>query len=90
MIQIAKVIKKFNEDLNGEEKLLKRDEKKFENKVLELIAQKIAIHQLDLSTILISMETSCNNVTSLFSKLYDTSNFNKEIRDNISKIDEDL
>ena len=57
---------------------------------MELIAQKIAIHQVDLSTILGSLETSCNNVTSLLGKLYDTSIFTKEIKGKLSKIDEDL
>ena len=69
---------------------MQRAEKKFENKVLELIAQKIAIHQLELSTILGSLETSYNNVTSLFSELYDTSIFTRCIKDKLSKIDEDL
>ena len=36
------------------------------------------------------METSTNNVTSLFSKLCDTSIFTQEIKDKIFKIDEDL
>ena len=73
-----------------EEKLLQRAENKFENKVLELASKKITIHQVDLSTILGSLETSCNNVTSLLGKLYDTSIFTKEIKDKLSKIDEDL
>ena len=53
-------------------------------------AQKIDIHQVDLSTILGSLETSCNNVTSLLCKLCDTSSFTKEIRDKLSKVNEDL
>ena len=57
---------------------------------MELIVEKIVIHQVDLSTILSSLETSCNNVTSLFGKLYDTSTFTNEIKDKLSKIDEDL
>ena len=57
---------------------------------MKLIAQQIAIHLVELSTILGSLETSCNNVTSLFGKLYETSNFTKEIEDKLSKIDEDL
>ena len=69
---------------------MQRAEKKFENKVLELVAQKISIHKVELSTILSSLETSCNNVTSLFSKLCDISIFTKEIKEKLSKIDEDL
>ena len=57
---------------------------------MELISQNIGIHQVDLSTILGSLETSCNNVTSLFDKLCDTSILTKDIKDNFSEIDEDL
>lgn len=46
LIQLAKVVHKFNEDVNGQDKLLQRAEKKFENKVLEHIAQKIYMHQV--------------------------------------------
>ena len=67
-----------------EDKLLQRAEKKFENKVLELIAQQIAIHQVELSTILGSMETSCNNVPLLFKKLYNISTFTNAIIDKLS------
>ena len=79
-----------NEDLNWQEKLLQREEKNFEKNFLELVAQKIEIHQVDLSTILGSLETSCNNVTSLFGKLCDTSIFTNEIKDKLLKIDEYL
>ena len=90
LVQLAEVVHKFNEDLNGQEKLLQRAERKFENKVLEQVAQKIGIYQVDLSTILSSLETFVNNVTSLFRKLCDTSSFTQEIKDKLSKIDEDL
>ena len=43
LVQLAKVVQKFNEDMNGKEKLLERAEIKFENKVLELVAHNIAI-----------------------------------------------
>ena len=65
-------------------------ERKFENKVLELVAQKISINQVELSTILVTLETYVNNVVSLFAKLSDTSNFTKEIKDKLAKIDEDM
>ena len=58
--------------------------------MLEHIAQQIAIYQVELSTILGSLETSCTNVSSLFGKLCDVSNFTKEIMEKLSKIDEDL
>lgn len=57
---------------------------------MELVAQKIAIHQGDVYAILGSLETSCNNVTSLFGKLCDTKIFIEKIKDKFSKIDEDL
>ena len=57
---------------------------------MEHIAQQIAIYQVELSTILGSLESSCTNVSSLFGKLCDVSTFTKEIKDKFSKIDEDL
>ena len=59
------------------------------NKVLEHIAQQIVI-QVELSTILVNLETSYSDVTSLFGKLCDVLEFTKEIKENLSKIDEDL
>ena len=50
---LTKIVQKFNKDLNGQDKLLQRDERKFENRVLEQVAQKIAIDQVELSTIII-------------------------------------
>ena len=88
--QLAKVVQNFNEDTDSQDKLFQKAEKKFENKVLEHIAQQIAIYQVELSTFLGSMETTCTNVSSLFGKLYDVSNFTKEIKGKLSKIDEDL
>ena len=38
LAQLAEVVHKFNEDLNGQEELLQRVEKKFENEVLEIVA----------------------------------------------------
>ena len=57
---------------------------------MEHIAQQIAIYQVELSAILGPLETSCINVTLLFGKLSNVSNFSKEINDRLSKIDEDL
>ena len=76
--------------MDGQEKLLQRAEKKFENKVLEQIAQKIAIHQVELSTSLSSLESTCNIVTILFGKLCDISIFTKDIKEKLAKIDEDM
>ena len=76
--------------MDGQEKNLQRKEKKFENKVLEQIAEKIAIHQVDFSTSLNSLETTCNNVSTLFGKLCDVSIFTKDIKEKSIKIDEDM
>ncbi|GLJ52043.1 hypothetical protein SUGI_1106800 [Cryptomeria japonica] len=80
----------FNEDSSGEEKLIERTEKKFDNKVLEHIAQQIAIKQVELTTILAKLENSFNNVTSFFAKLCDVTEFTKGIRDQLKKVDDDL
>lgn len=54
------------------------------------MAQKIAINQVELSIVLVSLETSVKNVTSLFVKLCDTSIFTEGIKDKLSKIYEDM
>ena len=58
--------------------------------ILEKIAWNIAIYQVEFSTSLSSLESTYNNVTLLFSKLCDTTIFTKDIKDKLSKIDEDL
>ena len=88
--QLAEAVQKFYEDTGGQDKLVQKVEEKFDNKVLEHIAQQIAISQVVLSTILGPLETSCANVSSLFGKLCDVPNFTKEIKEKLSKIDEDL
>ena len=75
--QLVEFVHKYNEDTNGKEKILQRTKRKFENEVLELVAHKIAIDQVELSTILATLETYVNNVVSLFVKISDTSNFTK-------------
>ncbi|GLJ28879.1 hypothetical protein SUGI_0569230 [Cryptomeria japonica] len=90
LLQLEEAVNKFNEDSSGEEKLIERIEKKFDNKVLEHIAQQIAIKQVELTTILAKLENSFNNVTSFFAKLCDVTEFTKGIRDQLKKIDDDL
>ena len=68
LIQLEEAVHKFNEDSSGQEKIIEKDEKKFDNKVLEHIAQKIAIKQVELSIFLRNFENSFNNVASLFAK----------------------
>ena len=63
LVQLIEVVQKLNEDLNGQENFLQRAQRKFENKVLEQVAQKIAINQVEFSTILSQLETYINNVT---------------------------
>ena len=69
---------------------MKRQNKKFDNKVLEHITQHISINQVELSSILANIENYFTNVTSLFIKLCDVSKFTKEIKEKLNKIDEDL
>ena len=38
LLQLEEAVQKFNEDSSGHEKLIEKDEKKFDNKVLEHIA----------------------------------------------------
>ena len=57
---------------------------------MEQVAQKIVIDQVELSTILATLETYVNNVVSLFFKLIETSIFTKDIKIKLSKIDEDM
>ena len=90
LFQLVEVVQKFNEEIDGQDKLIEKSKKKFENKVLEHIDQQIVIHQVEISKILVNLETSYSNVTSLFWKLCDVSEFKKEIKDKLSKIDEDL
>ncbi|GLJ28490.1 hypothetical protein SUGI_0560470 [Cryptomeria japonica] len=90
LLQLEEAVNGFNEDSSGEEKLIERTEKKFDNKVLEHIAQQIAIKQVELTTSLAKLENSFNNVTSFFAKLCDVTEFTKGIRDQLKKVDDDL
>ncbi|GLJ24337.1 hypothetical protein SUGI_0464530 [Cryptomeria japonica] len=90
LLQLEEAVNRFNEDSLGEEKLIERTEKKFDNKVLEHIAQQIAIKQVELTTILAKLENSFNNITSFCAKLCDVTEFTKGIRDQLKKIDDDL
>ena len=90
LLQLDEAVSKFNEDFSGQEKLLEKAERKFDNKVLEHIAQHIAIKQVELTSILANIENSFNNVTSLFAKFCDVTEYTKDIREKLNKIDEDL
>ncbi|GLJ39582.1 hypothetical protein SUGI_0808750 [Cryptomeria japonica] len=90
LLQLEEAVNRFNEDSSGEEKLIERTEKKFDNKVLEHIAQQIAIKQVELTTGLAKLENSFNNVTSFFANLCDVTEFTKGIRDQLKKVDDDL
>ena len=58
--------------------------------MLEHIAQKIAIKQVELATFLGNSKNSFKNATSLFAKNCDVSKFTKEIKDKLNKIDNDM
>ena len=90
LYQLAEPIQKFHEDTNGQGKLVEKAKKKFDNKVLEHIDQQIAIHQVEHSTILVNLGTSCSNVSSFFGKLCDVSVFTKEVKEKFYKTDIDL
>ena len=57
--------------------MIEKAERKFDDKVLEHIAQKITIKQVELLAFLGNFENSFNNATSLFAKLCDVSVFTK-------------
>ncbi len=63
LLQLEEAVQKFNEDSSGQEKSIEKVEKKFDNKVLEHIAQQISIQQVELSSILTNLGTSYRNVT---------------------------
>ena len=88
--QLINIVHKFNEDTNGQDKLLMKVERKFENKVLENVAQKLAIDQVELSTLISALEIVVNNIVSLFVNLSDSTNFTKEIKEKMAKVDMDL
>jgi phosphopantetheinyl transferase (holo-ACP synthase) len=90
LLQLEEAVNKFNEDITGQEKLLEKAERKFDNKVLEHIAQHIAIKQVELTSVLTDIQNSFNNVTSLFTKLCNVPEYTKEIQGKLHQIDEDL
>ena len=69
---------------------MEKAKKKFDYKVLEHIAQQIAIHQVELSSISSNLESSYTNVTFLFANLCDVTEYTKEMKRKLDKIDEDL
>ena len=70
--------------------MIEKAETKFDDKVLEHIAQKIAIKQVELSRFFRNFEYSFTNTTSLFAKLCDVSRFTKKIKVKINKIDTNM
>ena len=90
LLQLEEVVQKFNEDSSGQDKLIKKVERKFDAKVLEHIAQQIAIKQVELATFLGNFENTFKDTASLFVKLCDVSGFTKEIKDKLNKIDNDM
>lgn len=70
--------------------MIEKAKKKFDNKVLEHIAQQIAVKQVELATFLGNFENSFKNAASLFAKLCDVSRFTEEIKEKLNKIDNDI
>ena len=68
----------------------RRKKESLKNKLLENVASRITMDQVQLSTIISSLETTINNVVALFVKLCDTSNFTLEIKNKLTKVDSDL
>lgn len=70
--------------------MLEKAKKKFDNKVLEHIAQQISINQAKLFAALTSIESSYSSISSFFVRICNVTKFSKEIKDRMNKIDEDL
>ena len=70
----------------GQEKLIEKEEKKFDKKVLE----NIAIKQVELATFLGNFENSFKSAASLFAKLCDVFGFTEEVKRKLNKIDNDM
>ena len=66
--------------------MIEKAERKFDDKVLEHIAQQIAIKQVELSAFLGNFENSFTSAVSLFTKLCDVFRFTKEIKVKLNKI----
>ena len=49
----------------------------------------MAIDQVELSTLIFALDIIVNNVVSLFVKLNDSTNFTKEIKEKLAKINVD-
>ena len=90
LLQLEEAVHKFNEDSFGQDKLIEKAKKKFDDKVLEHISQQIAIKQVELAKFLGNFENSFKNTASLFAKLCDVSRFTKKIKDKLNKIDNDM
>ena len=79
MDALVDIAHKFNIDIDGQEKLLQKAERKFEHKVLEIVARKISIKQVQLSSLVHTLEMTLSNVTKLFQKLCYIPSFRQEI-----------
>ena len=57
---------------------------------MDNVLKKSVIDQVEYSTLIGTIEGVVNNVVSLFTKLCDNSIFTKEIKDKLTKIDENF
>jgi hypothetical protein len=57
---------------------------------LAKIAERIAIHQVEVSNLITVLEAILANVVKLFGKLCDIPSFTQDIKNKLQKIDEDM
>ena len=70
---------------------MQREERKYENRVMEKVSNEITIKQVEISTYVIELEQLNINANTLFVKLCDDiPSYYKSIRDIIDKIDANL
>ena len=67
-----------DEDLDTNVKLLEWSEKKFQTKVNEEISSVIALHQVELATMIEGVKKMLENIFSLYTKLCDVPLFTQE------------
>lgn len=90
MDQLVELVHKYQVDTEGQEKLLLKAERKFENKVLEKISKKIAINQVELTNLITVLERILAKIVKLFGKLSDVPNLTQDVKNKLQKIGEDF
>lgn len=83
MDQLVELVHKYQDDIEGQEKLLLKTEKKFENKVMEKKAEKIAINQVELTNLIIVLEAILVSIIKLFGKLSNVLTFTQDVKNKL-------